>query len=80
MGSRQEVHSAPRPTETVWRFTDEHDRELPAAIDSDGRMPPALADRLVCRSTDPSEDHSHTTDGLAGLRLRPQVLVFSKAE
>ncbi|WP_255317985.1 hypothetical protein [Halomicrobium sp. LC1Hm] len=43
-------------------------------------MSPALADRLVRRSTDSSEDHSHTTDGLAGLRLRPQVPVFSKAE
>lgn len=41
--------------ETVWRLPYERDRALPAAIDSDVRMPPALAERLVRRFTDPGE-------------------------
>ena len=41
--------------ETVWRFTYEHDRQLPEAIDSDVRMPPALAERLVERYTEPGD-------------------------
>lgn len=41
--------------ETVWRLPYEHDRERPAAIDSDVRMPPALAERLVRRYTDPGD-------------------------
>jgi DNA modification methylase len=41
--------------DTVWRFTYEHDRELPEAIDSDVRMPLALAERLVERYTEPGD-------------------------
>jgi DNA modification methylase len=41
--------------ETVWRFTYEHDRELPEAIDSDVRMPPALVERLIDGFTDPGD-------------------------
>jgi len=39
--------------DTVWRFTDEHDRPMPEAIGSDIRMVPALAERLVREFTDP---------------------------
>jgi hypothetical protein len=41
--------------ETVWRLRYEHDRQLPDAIDSDVRMPPALAERLVREFTAPGD-------------------------